>query len=170
MRVEANGEIWTLRVGADDSGGTPVEVERGLSGVVSSEALALLGMGPTDLGDSRVFPFDPEGTTRVEVVRGEKIYAIEDGAEGWLHDGKATPEAAEVGKAVNDAAIAYRRVPAPPIDTPWLSVVLKGGDRERRVDIGQIVDVDFRVAQDKDGGAPYLAPVAEIEALDRVVK
>lgn len=170
LQVETMAGPWTLRVGAPDGDGTPVEVDGGAAGRVSSEALAFLGMGPTDLGDSRVFPFDPERTTRIEVVRGEKRYAIDDTATGWTHDGKESPEATAIGAAVNDAAIRYRREPVPAITEPWLSVILHEGGRQRQVDLGQIVDGDFRVAQDKDGGAPYLAPAAEIAALEQVVR
>ena len=165
-----SGGPWTLNVGAADGDSVPVDVDGGPSGLVSGQALAILGMGPTDIGDSRVFPFDAERTSRIEIVRGEKRYAIDDSETAWLHDGKESPEAAAIGKAVNDAAIRYRREPVPAITEPWLTVLLKEGDRERQVDIGQVVDGDFRVAQDKEGGAPYLAPTAEIEALEQVVR
>jgi hypothetical protein len=166
--IETAGGSWTMRVGEADGSDTLIQVVGGSAGPVLTESLALLGEGPTDLGDSKAVPFDPEDTDSIAVVHGDATWKTDHNGNAWEVDGKEVPEAAQVAAEVNDAQIHYRKEPVPPIASPWLSVLLHVDGADRRVDLGQLEGTDFRVAKDADGGEPYLVPVADLGSIAKV--
>ncbi|MBA2321263.1 MAG: DUF4340 domain-containing protein [Deltaproteobacteria bacterium] len=167
VRVETTDRPWTLRVGPSDGSFSPAEVEGGATGRVLSDALAILGMGPTDLGDSRAFPYDPDTTDRIEVVAGDERWVAVRNGSAWEVDGAESLPAADVAGAVDGAAIAYTREPVAPSDTVAMSVILGEGARRRQVDVGP-PQGELAVARDVAGGAPYRVPEQDLAPLRRV--
>ncbi len=166
--VKTTERTWTVRVGPSDGGLSPVEVEGGSVGLVLTDALRILGMGPTDLGDSRAFPYDPDSTDRIEILSGEKHWLTVRNGPAWEVDGVESIGAAEVALAVDHALVAYTREPVPPADRVALSVIVGQGPWRRQVDLGPKVG-DLAVARDVAGGTPYRVPEEDLTAIRRIL-
>jgi hypothetical protein len=167
-RIETTDAVWTLRVGESDGSFAPAEVEGGLSGTVLGDALAVLGMGPGDLGDSRAFPYDPDHTDRIEIAAGDRRWIAIRNGSAWEIDGEVSQLASDVASAVDGAAIAYTREPVPPPATIAFSVILGEGKGQSRVDVGP-AGGELATARDAAGGESYRVPEQDLAALRKVV-
>jgi hypothetical protein len=165
--VRTTERTWTLKIGESDGSFSPVEVDGGLAGVALSDSLAILGMGPTDLGDSRAFPYDPDTADRIEVVVGERHWVALRNGPAWEIDGKESADAAEVARVVDQAAISYGRDPIPPPERIALSVIVGDGPGKRQVDVGP-PSGELATARDAAGGSAYHVPEQDLEPLRRL--
>jgi len=144
----ADGTVSPIKVGDPTPLGVLVEYEGGF-GTVFPESLRLLVQGPTDIGDRRAFPVNPDRTHEVSITRGNETWkADQAGIEG-----------------IANAVMHYRREPVPAISEVWATVVIGSMDGVATIDVGQLDGVDFRVVQDRAGGEPYLVPVMDLGLL-----
>lgn len=160
------GETERLHVGERGPMGTVIWTDAGLEGFAFPESLALLGQGPTDLGDRQAFPLDLERAEAVSVQRGDLRWeAVRDGP-AWKVGGLPSPDAALAVERLAEAAIHYRREPVPALDEPWATVQITEADGIFVIDLGQEVEGSWRVAQDRAGGGPYLVPLEDLAVFD----
>lgn len=159
----ADGTVHTLRVGERTPMGDVVDGPTA-SGFVFPESLALLAMGPTDLGDRRAFPLDPERATRVQVVQGDVTW--EATRDGMVWRSADRDDAATLARvtALAQASIAYRMEPVEPPSPVEATVLVWVGEDRQTIELGPVVD-GFRAAVDVGGGAPYRVREAELAAL-----
>lgn len=156
-----DGGTSRLLVGEPGPGGTPVWAD-GRRGRALTAALALLGQGPTDLGDARAFPLDPHRADTVVTIRGARRWeAVREGRD-WKAEGASAAD--RIGR-IAEARIHYRREPVPALTEVWATVEVREGADTRVVEVGQVLDGTWRVARDRDGGEPYLVPLDDLRAL-----
>ncbi len=167
IRVEvelADGAVHTLRVGERTPMGTLVTSPRA-TGVVFPESLALLKMGPTDVGDRQAIPIDLERDTRVRVEAGGRSWeATRDGREWHSADLDADATRDRLARLAA-AQIAYTLDPVEPPEEIVATVTVWRGEERRTVRIGPERDDGFHHAVDADGGAPYRVRAAELSGL-----
>lgn len=163
---DADGSVQRLYVGTPTSSGVAVWTEAGEEGVAFPGSLALLGQGPTDVGDRRAFPIDLDRVESIAVTRGQDRWEALRNGNTWRVRGVEDPNAAMVVEALGAATITYRRAPVTPITIPWVTVEISEDKAIYLVDVGQIVDGSARVARDRSGGAPYLVPLTETRVLE----
>ncbi len=140
-----------------------VQVEGGSKGTIGAAALALLGQGPTDVGDRQAFPLNADTAQSIAITLGDRKTLLEKVGDTW--QAKSGAKADSVLAAVRGAQIAYRREPVPPLAAPWGTVEIRDGTGISSIDIGQPEGAEFRVAQDRAGGAPYLVRVSDLDAI-----
>jgi len=155
-----DGSVRTVRVGEDTPLGTLVQGPAAI-GVVYPPTLALLGQGPTDLGDRQALPIDLERDDRVTVVRGDQRWEVLRNGADWEGDSDAW----RVLSQLASIEIVYRRAPVPASSETWATVEVARGDRVRRVQIGAEVETGLRSARDDAGGQPYLMADEVVSAL-----
>lgn len=157
------GERLQLSTGEAVGIGTPVWTSDGRYGRALPAALALLGQGPTDLGDSRAFPIVPHRSDRIVVTRGDRRWeAVREGRE-WKSDGAA---ARSLVDGLAAATIHYRREPVPELTETWARVEIHEAGEIRTVEVGQVIEQSWRVARDTAGGEPYLVPLEDLTVFD----
>lgn len=158
-----DGETTGFEVGGIEPPGALLRGSDGRAGWAPPDRLALLGQGPTDVGDPHALPLDPDADDQVEVDLGDTAWSATRDVATWkTADG--TDVTAQV-EALAEVPIRYRRDPGPALAESWATVTVRRGDAAPRVvDIGQEVEGTFRVAQDRDGGEPYLVPLDALEA------
>lgn len=168
VELEGGGR-QVLYVGEQTPMGVVTWTDAGLSGATYADALALLGQGPTDLGDPQAFPIDLERVDLVAVTAGhERVEAVRDGP-GWRVAGREDPDAQVAIDRLAEAAIHYRRDPVPPITESWAVVEIREGDATYVIDVGQPIESSWRVARDRAGGAPYLVPLHDLQPITELL-
>jgi hypothetical protein len=164
--TEEGGKSHRIFVGAQTPMGTLVSVEGGTAGFLVEETLALLGQGPTDIGDERAFPFDPDTATSIDVALDVGGWKLEKSGDVWEHNGEENPAVPEAIDKVREVSIHYRREPVAALTEHWGKVQIEEADKPSRIiEIGQREGAEWRVAIDSAGGEPYLIPVGELEAI-----
>lgn len=160
----ADGTTHEIRVGERTPMGDVVDGPMA-SGFVFPESLALLAMGPTDLGDRRAVPLEPDRADRVTLVTDGATWEATRNGPTWSSvDRDPTATAARVN-ALAQASIAYRMEPVEAPASVVATVTVWVGEDRRSVEFGPEVD-GFHAARDVDGGAPYRVRAAELGALD----
>lgn len=154
VEVETADGVQSMRVGRDTPYGPLAFWGDGLDGVIDPPLLRMLDRGPTDVGVSDAFPFDPVDTVAI-VMSGAVERRIERGPDGWGED--------PVAGAVRHAQLVYRATP-PAWGAVELTVVLEG-ERTRTVEIGPVDADGFRPVRDTGGGAAMRVPADELEPL-----
>lgn len=164
VTVETTAGPHGLEVGDVSSEGVLVRSLDGRAGNIAPEKLALLGQGPTDVGDAHAFPLSVDEDDAVEVALAGGSWRAVRGAEGWTIEGVDGSIAEEAVVTVAAIPIRYRREPGPALTEAWGTVTVSRGEVRRVVDVGQVVEEAYRVAKDRDGGSPYLVPADVLEA------
>jgi hypothetical protein len=162
----ASGQVSRIKVGDPTPLGVLVEYEGGF-GTVFAESLKLLVQGPTDVGDSQAFSIDAESVRAVSVSLGGTEWMALSAGTTWTVDEVETPKAQDIVDALADAVIHYRAEEVPSIGDVWATVRVEAGDATQIVDLGQVAESTFRVAQDRAGGGPYLVPLVDLAVLDQ---
>lgn len=154
VEVETPAAVQRLFVGRDTPYGKLVLFGDGLDGVIPHEILQMLERGPTDVGVSEAFPFEPTSDTRITLsgVR-EATYTQSEGE--W-----SAPMA--VLDVLRDAQLVYRREP-PQLESADLTVRIEGARGLRTLEIGPAVD-GFRAVRELPGEA-LRVPVEELAPL-----
>ncbi|MCA9572664.1 MAG: hypothetical protein KC656_32715, partial [Myxococcales bacterium] len=143
-----------MQVGRDTPYGPLVLFGDGLDGVIEPGLLAMLERGPTDVGETTAFPWDPDAVVRVR-ISGAREAVLEP---PW----SASPAIT----ALSSAQLVYRR--DPPVWTgPELTVVLETAGAEHPVEVGPVDAEGFRAVRDVLGGEPMRVPAEELEPLFR---
>jgi hypothetical protein len=170
VTVETIEETVGFEVGESGPPGVYVRTFSGRVGWIHPERLALLGQGPTDVGDPDAFPLDPDTASSVEVDFGGRVWSGTREEDVWTAEGAEPPAPEAAVEALGLVPITYRREPGPPLAESWGSVLVQmGEDDVRAVDIGQVVEDRWRVAVDRDGGSPYLISIEALDAAAKVV-
>lgn len=160
------GEPVRLLVGEPGPGGTPVWTHDGREGRALTAALALLGQGPTDLGDDQAFPLDVHDADAVIVTRGGRRWEARRQGFEWSAGEAAADAVRGAVDRLAAAGIHYRREPVPAVTDTWATVEVHDGGETWTVDVGQVLDDTWRVARDRDGGEPYLVPLDDLAVLE----
>lgn len=161
------GVEYALRLG--DSGPLGVLVmaqspEGAQFAYADPNGVALLGQGPTDLGDSAALPIDLNRDERLVISRGDQRWeAVRDGFT-WQVSGVADEPVREAVAALDAAVIAYRREPAGELGPVQATVHVERGGVTRVVELGREVD-GFVIARDTAGGETYRVPTADLAVL-----
>ena len=159
----ADGTSWEARVGAPDGDSTPLDVVGGPSGTVLTEALALLTQGPSDLGDARAVPFEPDAGGTVSLLAADgRTVTLTASRGAWSAPGVDAAAVTAAVRALTEAQIVWSGPPPATLGPVEVRVRLRpeqGAPRE--LEIGA-ADETFRRVRDVDGGAPYRVPVAEL--------
>ena len=157
-RVEVQTPAGTevLQVGRDTPYGKLVLFGDGLDGVIDHEILQMLERGPSDVGTSRAFPFDPTSDTEVQVTGVRTASWKQDDAGNWSFP-------AGVLDVFTDAQVVFRLDP-PAWTEPALVVTFLGQAGTRRVEIGPPDAEGFRAVRELPG-APMRVPVDELQPL-----
>lgn len=166
--IEKDGDRRVIRVGDNFPDGTMVAVDGASTGMVRTDALKLLGQGPTDVGDEYAFPLDAVRATKIAVRLGDDRFTLEKAAGGWTRDGQPEPKAQAAIEALRAASIHYRLEPAPELTQDFGAIAVHTGEELRVIDVGQVVD-RFHVVRDRSGGSPYLVPVEQIDKIAKAL-
>ncbi|MBW2258127.1 MAG: hypothetical protein JRI25_26485, partial [Deltaproteobacteria bacterium] len=170
VTVETTEGPVGFEVGEGGPPGVYVRTLSGRAGWIGPEPLALLGQGPSDVGDPNAFPLRPDRAREVEVDFGGNTWTAVREEEVWTAEGAEAPAPEAAVEALAVVPITYRREPGPALTEVWGSVVVHLGDEDMRaVDIGQVVEDQWRVALDRDGGSPYLVSVEALDAAEKIV-
>ena len=143
---------------------TPMgDVVRGpnATGMVFPESLAVLGIGPTDVGDRRAVPLHLDKDDRIELQTAEGTWTATRAGATWSSSDRGGPETVARLKALGGASIAYRMEPVSPPETVFATVRLIRGEHAKVIEIGPEQD-GFHRARDLDGGEPYRIRAAEL--------
>jgi hypothetical protein len=163
----ASGDPIVVRFDVPSDQGTLAAVEAGPVGFVNTGAVAFLRQGPKDVGDAEAFAFDPSTVEALAVSLGGQVWSLKRSGNGWTRDGKDEPKGAEALAALDRAKIAYRREPVPPVGAVWGTVTATVGEVTQVVECGGPLE-DKRICRDRAGGATYLVPQAQLDAIARV--
>jgi len=151
-------------VGENAPTGALVRTFGGRTGWVDPKSLALLGQGPTDVGDPHAFPVDEAESDHVEVKLGDVAWSADRDGDHWKADGKSQDAVDKAVAALAAVPTHYRGQPVPALTEDFGKVTVKQGDAAPDVvDMGQVVDGTWRAAQDEAGGEPYLVPVDKLK-------
>lgn len=165
VELELEGsEVVELKVGERTPMGDRVDTDT-LSGMVFPESLALLGMGPTDIGDRHAIDMSLEADDRVQVEIGEVSWeATRDGTR-WRSAGLDEAQTWNRVNGLAQASIAYQLDPVEPPESVWATVTVWRGDTSRSIEIGPAREDGFHRVRDVRGGEPYRVRASELEAL-----
>lgn len=154
VEVETTEATQRLLVGRDTPYGKLVMFGDGLDGVIPHEILQMLERGPSDVGVTHAFPFEPTSDTRI-VLSGARE------ADFTQLEGEWTAPF-EVLEVFRQAQYVYKLEP-PALDEPDLIVRFEGSRGERVVEIGPAVE-GFRAVRERPGEA-LRVPVEELAPL-----
>ena len=159
-----DGTVSELRVGERTPMGDLVNAPRA-TGMVFPESLALLQMGPTDLGDRHAIPISLERDTRVVIEVGDVSWqATRDGALWRSVDLDEQATWARLN-ALAQASIAYRLEPVEMLAEVAARVTIWRGESQKVIEVGPEGEDGFHRARDVDGGEPYRVRAAELTNL-----
>ncbi len=162
----ADGTLHRLQIGDRTPMGSFALTQGVTAGMIADNALALLAQGPPDLAEDHAFPAKPRLVSRVDVKLGETSWSLQREDDGpWKRDGAEEPLAEVALVEVAQASTHLRAEPVPALGEVWGTVTISEDVRVRTIDIGQREGSRWRVAQDRDGGGPYLIPVADLDAI-----
>lgn len=157
----ADGDVRQARIGDRTPMGDLAEGPRA-QGMVFPDSLAILGMGPTDIGDPQAIPLSIERDTRIEVEHGGQRWSASREGTVWRAADRSDADTWARLKRITEARIQYQAEPVePPADT-WATVTVFRGDDSRQVRIGPPTAAGVHRAQDRDGGQPYLVPEPDL--------
>jgi len=162
----ASAEVVEIKVGDPTPLGVLVEYPGGF-GTVFADSLKLLVQGPTDIGVSQAFPIDEDTVLGVSLACADDVWTAKRDGPSWRVGGQEVPAAQDVVDALADAVVHYRREPVPPLGEVGCTVEIEAVDRTTTVDLGQVLDEDFRVAKDRAGGGTFLIPDVDLAVLDQ---
>jgi len=163
-----DGTEWVLQIGESDGTYSPIRVPGGsAAGVALTDELALLGQGPSDIGDPRAFPYDMTAVSEVAVDLPKGAWTLQFVGESWQRDGKPEPRAAAALEALQRAEVDFV-LEAPPV---WIetagSIRIREGDSESRWEVGPEVD-RWRWVRNTEGGDVIRVPAAAFGPIEAV--
>ncbi|MBN2801339.1 MAG: DUF4340 domain-containing protein [Deltaproteobacteria bacterium] len=160
--TEAGEVRHSLSVGGQSPQGVLVAVDGGPAGWVRPGPLAFLGQGPRDVGDPWAFPVRDWPVEHLDLDLGGTKLTLDRDGEGWVGQ---VPDPAALVRAVDEARIRYQRDAVEPITESWGAIIGRTDDQTQwTVELGQQVG-EARVARDARGGASYLIPVQDLDAI-----
>ena len=133
----------------------------------SEEELALLGQGPTDIGDPLAVPLDAMRDDTFVVRVGDASWTAERRATGWFREGSDE----DVGEAIREivnVGIRYQSEPVAAASSVAFTTEVWRGDDSVIVDFGP-GEEGWLVGQDRRGGAPYKADADALGFLPELV-
>ncbi len=166
VRVDfSGGEALLLELGEAQPDGRVLARVGGERGWLHDSELALLGQGPSDVGDPAAFGFQVDAADTVSVVWKGGAWEARRNGSVWEAAGEDPVAVSEEVALLAAASIAYEagEAKSPPGET-WATVVVKTGPDTATIVVG-VEESGHRRAYDSAGGSPFLIPSADLRVI-----
>lgn len=156
--------VYEIRVGNGTPMGTLVQAGDAM-GVVFPESLAILGMGPKDIGLRSAFPLRMDRADRLSVSGEGGTWEAHRSQSEWAAEGMDSATVWGLVKRLSEVPHSYRSQTPPEPSEIYRTIEIVEGERHLFVDVGEVIEPGFRTVKDRAGGQAYRIPDTALEFL-----